>query len=596
MKYINEFHELMDKFPRRFGKEMQLTRKRVESFVEKYDHKSELVDFIISWEEENCKVDVNGIKQNVKLTPFQKYERSIVFGFYGNFKVFEPDSTGKLIEKNEYRRVIEDVFVMIGTGGGKSTNLSCMATSMQELSYLGKPDMYIGSCAYTISANLIKKIQQMLQLGNVENTYRFNVRSSGAIENSSEGALIKAMSREGDNFEGVEMACLIIDEVQLFKTGEYINNLKKNRSKRPNMLTYEITTNGFERGGYLDKRLDYLREINCGKISNDSIMSFIFENDSEEEVIKAYYDKDFDLIYKSNPNAGYCQSLDSIVGAIEEMIHDQSKEGVVFTKHFNIPQTRQSIYFTANECRSKKFDESILYDKPCFIGLDVAWTGNYTNDLTALTFRVHDLTNDQYYHLDYFFLPKHLKNDKDEYEDMIKLKSDYDGVDYQYFIDRGDVILVDYHKITEEFLIKFMIDVVKKYRLTPQKFGLDPNKASQIIQEFNKNMRDNKFCLEYRAEQKARNAPAIEKIKELRNEGKIHTNNELTEIHFAQTTAKIDGYGGIILECISPERNDMAIAHVASERAEFMFNQTIEKGNTATNYDLLINWWNNVSR
>jgi phage terminase large subunit-like protein len=592
MKYIRAFHKLMDKFPARFGKEMQNTRKRVEEFTEKYEHKSKLVDFIINWEEKNCKVDVNGIKKHVKLTPFQKYERSVVFGFYGKFKTFAPDAEGNLVEKEEFRRVVQDVFVMIGTGGGKSTNLSCMATSLQELCYLGKPDMYIGSCAYSISTNLIKKIQQMLQLGDVENAYRFNVRSSGAIENATEGALIKAMSREGDNFEGVEMACLIIDEVQLFKTGEYINNLKKNRSKRPNMLTYEITTNGFERGGYLDKRLEYLRDINCGSIKNDNVMSFIFENESEEEVIQAYYDKDFDVFYKSNPNAGYCQSLDSIINAVEEMINDQSKEGVVFTKHFNIPQTRQSIYFTANECLSRDFDEAVLYNKPCFIGLDVAWTAHYTSDLTALTFRVHDLKNDKYFHKDYFFLPKHFKNNNDEYEDMIKLKSDYDGVDYKYFIERGDVILIDHHKVTEDFLIEFMKKIVEKYGFRPQKFGVDPNKALTIMQEFNKNMADKKFCLEYRAEQKARNTPAIEQVKSLRNDGKVFTNNKLTEMHFAQTSAKIDNYGGIILESVSPDRTDMVIAHVASERAEFMFNLTTEKGNQLTNYELLIEWWN----
>lgn len=594
MKHINYFHDLMDKYPRRFGKEMWNARKRVEGFIEKYDHKSELVDFIISWEEANCKVDSDGIKGNVKLTPFQKYERSVVFGFYGNLKTISTGPNGELVEETTYRRVVQDVFEMVGTGSGKSTNLSCMAASVQELCYLGKPDMYIGSCSYSISSNLVKKVQQAINLCDPENEYRFSIRSNGVIENVTQNAIIKALSREGDNHEGVEAAFFIFDEVHLMKSSEYIDNLKKNRKKRPTMLCYEITTNGFERGGYLDKRLEYLREVNSGKVENDNVMAFIFENDSEEEVVEAYYNKDYDIFYKSNPNAGYCQSLETIITDVKNMLEDPSKEGVVFTKNFNIPQTRQSIYFSAAECRSLEFDESILKGKPCFIGLDVAWTAHYTNDLTAVTFRVHDTNNDKYYHKDFFFIPKWCRNEKDELEDMVKLKSDFDGIDYSYFIERGDVILVENHKITEEYLIQFMIEVVEELQMQPLKFGLDPNKATTIMSTFNSNMGDNKFCLEYRSEQKARNTPAIEKIKSCRNDGKIFTNNKLTEMHFAQTEAKIDGYGHIILENTSPGRKDMTIAYVAAERAEFMWNQTIEKGNEITNLELMKDYWNNV--
>lgn len=591
MKYIKEFHDLMDKYPRRFGKEMKNTRRRVEEFIEKYDHNDELIELIINYEEATVMIETASGMKPIKLTPFQKYQRSVVLGFFGNFDVIKPNESGELVTTKEYRRVCLEVFSMLGTGSGKSTDLSSMMLMFNELGILGKPEMYIGSCSFQISKGLILKIEEAINRSNgIENEYSFSIKSDGKIVNESRMSKIKAMSKEGDNFEGIEMAFLVIDEVHLFKDPEYINNMKKNRTKNPNMLTYEITTNGFVRGKYLDNRLEYLRKINSGEIENDDIMIFIFENDNEDEVIEAYYKKDYDVLYKSNPNAGYSQSLETIISAVKDALDDESKQSVLFAKHCNIPQTEDSIYFTASECQTHPFDESLMYGRYCFIGLDVAYTTNFTNDLTAITFRVHDLNDDSYYHLDQYFLPKHYLNEKGDYEDMIALKSKYDGIDYAQFIEDGYVTVIDNHEITEQDILDYVIETLEKYEMEPLKFGLDPNKASILKSTVNGSMKDPKFCLDYRSEQTKLVTPAIENVKEIRRQKKVYCNNKLTEMHFAQTNSRKDKNGYILLTNQAPARKDGVIAHMACERAEWMWNQTTDT-NGNSNFNHMKEYW-----
>lgn len=572
VNHINEYHKLMDKYPRRFGQEIHLARKRVEDiYLIKYDYKSNMVNFYINWLESNVHIPVEGGKpQLLKLTPMQKYLIGIIFGFYGNVSKKEVDENGNIIENVAYQRIIKDITMVIGSGSGKSTLLAGIAMLIQEMGIFGNPDVYIGSNAYTTSKQLFDKIKSMIDYAMTDTNYQIQ-SSVGTISNNTFNGKIKAMSSKGDTYEGIEPYMLIIDEVHLFKTPEYVNNLKKNATKRPDMFTFEITTQGFERGGYLDRRIEYLRQLNRQEVQNDREFAFIFENESEDEVIDAYYNEDYDIYYKSNPNAGYSQSLDAIHSSILDMMNDPSKKGVTFTKNFNIPQTKTNIYFSTKECESISFDESILYGKPCFLGLDVAWTRTPESDLSSFTIRVHDLYTDNIYKKDYYFLPKYWKQDDEKLVDMIGPKSQHDGIDYDYFIARNDIIVVDSWEITEDYLINFMIEKVVEFNLKPLKFGLDPNKAENIKLLFNANMEDKMFCLDYRSEKKVINTPMIEGMKEERNSKKVFTNNKLTEIHLSNTEVNEDNNGYKIFVNSSGTQKDGTISEVAAKSAEFVF-------------------------
>ena len=323
---------------------------------------------------------------------------------------------------------------------------------------------------------------------------------------------------------------------------------------------FEITTQGTQRLGYLDQKLITARKNLDGEIKNDRSQYFLYEQDSKEELIQAYEENDDDLLFKSNPNLGTTVTLESLKYKIKEMIDDPSLRTTTLTKNFNIPQNKENSYYSADECKAVEFDEEFMYNKPTFIGLDMAYTRNPTNDLTALTFCVVNPNNDNRYHLDYFFLPKSYYNEQQEEADMIKEKTVNDRVDYDYFAKRKEIIIVDDVEIRENYIISFITDVINKYNMHVIKFGVDPNKAENIIKHFNSKANDDKFCINFLAERKMWTFPIIEKSKYLRSKKQVFTNNKMTEINFANANAKYDSNNYIVLVNENAKRKDMGIA------------------------------------
>lgn len=275
------------------------------------------------------------------------------------------------------------------------------------------------------------------------------------------------------------------------------------------------------------------------------------------------------------------------------MIDDVSKRPVTLTKNFNIPQNSEVAYFTSIECRSKEFNKNIMHGKNVTIGLDVAYTYHYSNDLTALTFSYEDPFTKEEYFLDFFFLPKYYLDADGTQWDMISEKTNYDKVDYEYFIERGDLIIVDDTQITETFIINFIMQVIQEYNFNVLCFGLDPNKALYIKEHFQNIMKHDKyFLLDYRSEQTKYNTPIIENYKDKRKNGIIYTNNKLTEIHISNGIAKIDNNGYILFINEPGKRKDMLIAHMAARSAKYVWGVRKVKidddtGEIATNNELL---------
>lgn len=243
------------------------------------------------------------------------------------------------------------------------------------------------------------------------------------FEHKKTMALIRSMSSKGDNYEGIIPSVVIVDEIHAMKTSKYVDNLRKNRTKRRDMLVFEITTQGDVRQGYLDTKLEYARKVLNGDVKDDEKCFLIFENESMEEVFEANKEKDINIIKKSNPNVGVSQDPRTLFDLIQEMINDPSKRTITFTKNFNIPQNPEQSYYSMYECKSREFDEEYFKGKAVFLGLDMAYTRRPKNDLTAVTFMAINPNNDKIRHLDYFFLPKgYIDNEQKEHNDMVEQK------------------------------------------------------------------------------------------------------------------------------------------------------------------------------
>lgn len=568
MNYIQQYHDYIDKYPNRIPKTIKQRVPLDKKMMEKYTFQEKFVTSCINWIGYYCKlVDGENSGEPFIMTLPQKYAVSVIFGFWGDVKTMEFNELGEHTGFTvKFQRITKEALMMVASGFGKTTFVAAINTLILNVDSLFKdPKIFIGSNAHAQSRLCFDTTMKMIKL--TEFVDNFNFRPSlSEIENKENNGAMRAMSSKGDNHEGIVPAVIILDEIHAMKTGQYANDLKKS-TKRDDMLVFEITTQGRVRGGYLDNKLEVARKTLRGDVVDDSKQYFIWENESIDEVFEAYNNNNIDILFKSNPNLGIAQSPNILLQKIKDMLDDPSLRPATLTKNFNIPQNPASLYYSNEEIKSIEFDENYFYNKPVFIGLDVANTRRPNNDLTALTFCAIDPNTSERRHLDYFFLPKWYLDKEEKKQDMIFEKTNIDGVDYQYYIDRGDVILIDDVEIRQEHIINFIDEIIGMYNLNVFKFGIDPNRAELIIQHFNGALNDSRFCLNYLSEQTKFNTPVIETSKRLRGDQKVFTNNKLTEIHFANTMAKFNSNNYITFINNQSERKDMAIAHMAAYSA-----------------------------
>lgn len=469
--------------------------------------------------------------------------------------------------------------------------------------------------------NVIRKNKSLKKFASIR-------KSVGEIEIEEVNSKLIAMSSDGSNLEGIIPAVLIIDEIHEMKTSAYCDNLRKS-TKRDDFLIIEATTQGTVRSGYLDQRYNlaetYLSDQT--EVDDDRKLFVIFEQDSEEEIFDAYRSGNIQIWRKSNPSLSVAVSVTILKDKVTEMMNDPSKKVTTLTKNFNIPQNPITSFFSEVECRTKTFNEEIFMGSPVFLGLDMAYTRNPANDLTAFTMlMVNPYTNEEYYK-DVYFLPKWWEKEVRDGEtatiektDMVIAKSKVDTnvlynpkqnvYGYDLYAKRGDMVIVDEDLIeqlvsefgeqarcdttgiTEDFVKFYIAHLENKYRWTICKFGLDPNKAYKLkaFSETNIPSTDGKNpVIPFRMEDKKNSNPMIMATKDIRKQGKVYCNNKLTELHFASAIAKEDQWGNIIFTNSIYSRKDGVISHLAARSAYNVY--TTNKDTGADNLGRLKMWW-----
>lgn len=621
----------VEKHPQFYSKEIQLQVKLQREMLTKYDFLEDKGRKVCDWIEANCILtEGESAGERVRLMLWQKWIIYSIFCFYGWMDVEEFDENGHYIGvSNKYVRIVNDVFILIGSGNSKTTFTAFIILYiMYHRKVLPSPKIYIGSNAYKQSKLCFDVVRKIIKR-NPELDVLATIRQSiGEIEVEETNAKLNAMSSTGDNYEGIIPAFLVIDEVHAMPTSAYADNLRKS-TKRSDKLIFEITTEGTCRGGYLDQRKELAVNLLNNKTEEKDYRKFfaIYRQESEQEIFDAYRNGDISILRKSNPALGIAVSVEEVKDKIKAMMNDPKQKVITLTKIFNIPQNPITSYFSEIECRTKPFNEDIFYDAPVFLGLDMAYTRNPANDLTALTMLVvNPFTNEEYVK-DIYFLPKWWEQETRENgqvivmtKDMVIEKSKCDTnilynpkqnvYGYQLYADRGDVVIVDEDLIeqlvsefgeqarcdttgiTEDFVKFYIAHLELKYRWTICKFGLDPNKAYKLkaFSETNIPSTDGKNpVVKFRMEEKKISNPIIIATKDIRKQGKVFCNNKLTELQFASVIAKEDQYGAIIFTNPTYSRKDGVISELAARSAYNVY--TTNKDTGSDNLDRLKAWW-----
>lgn len=623
-----EYLEYADKHPNEFGEKMKLLFKRQRKMLTIYDFLEERGAKAVNWIEKFCILtEGENAGKPVKLLLWQKWFIYSILCFYGNLEVESFDDEGRYVGRTfKYSRIVNDVLLVVASGNAKTTLVGFLNTYFMFSNEFPSCKIYIGSNAYKQSRICFDTTINIIRHNKALKNNAHIRASIGEAEVERNNSRLTAMSSDGSNLEGIIPAVLVIDEIHEMKDSSYADNLRKS-TKRDDFLVLETTTQGTVRGGYLDERIELatntLRESTS--VEDFRKLFVIYEQDSVEEIKP----DDIMVCKKSNPSLGIAVSVPMLKQKIIEMINDERKKVVNLTKNFNIPQNPITSYFTKNECQAKEFDESIFYNAPVFLGLDMAYTRTPESDLPCLEMMVVNPFTEEEYCKDIYFLPKYweketrLPNGEVQVEklDMIKYKSKEDSnilynerqkiYGYQLYADRGDVVIVDEDLIaqlvsefgedarmdcsgiTEQFILFYLAHLEIKYNWIVCKFGLDPNKASYIQSQSDLCIptTDGKApTIKFRMEDKKNSNPIIESTKEKRDRQLVYNNNRLSELHFASCQAKEDSNGYIMFTNAQREKKDGVIANLCARSA---YNVWINNKDTGMmNRANLEAWWN----
>lgn len=629
-KIRSPFHEYLkyaDEHPHEFNEEMKLLFKRQKKMLKMFDFVAERGKKCCDWIEKYCVLtEGQNAGEPVKLLLWQKWLYYSILCFYGNIEAETFDVDGKYVgKKTKYSRIVNDVLLVIATGNSKTTTLGFFnAYVMFNPSEFPSAKIFIGSNSYKQSKRCFDTTKKIIAANKILRSYASIRNSQGQIEIEQCNTELVAMSSDGTNLEGIIPAVLEIDEIHEMKNSAYADNLRKS-TKRDDFLIIETTTQGTVRGGYLDQRIELaentLRERN--DVEEYRKLFVIYKQDNEQEI----YSNDVQVLKKSNPSLSVAVSVPILKDKIIEMINDPAKRIINLTKNFNIPQNPITSYFSERECKTKAFDEKLLYGAPIFLGFDMAYTRNPNNDLTALELlMVNPFTNEEYCK-DIYFLPKYWEHEVKDYEnveivreDMAIVKSKEDSnilynpkqekYGYKLYAKRGDVVIVDEELIetlvqefgeqarcdctgiTEEFVEYYVAHLELKYNWTLCKIGLDPNKFSKGEAFFNENVvsLDGKYpVVKFKMEDKKNSNPIILSTKDIRARQLVYNNNKLSELHFAAAQAKQDQYGNITFTNSQRERKDGVIINLAARSAYNVFINNKDTG--ASNLEMLKRWW-----
>ena len=596
--------------------------------LEIYDFVEDKGRICCEWIEKFCVLtEGENAGKPVRLMLWEKWWIYSILCFYGDLDVESFDNEGNYVGNKKKRvRIVNDALLVVATGNAKTSLLGFLNAYFLFGKEFPSCKIYIGSNSYKQSKICFETTKNVF-LRNPKLRTKAKIRASvGEIEVERNHAKLTAMSSDGSNLEGIIPAVLEIDEIHEMRDSAYADNLRKS-TKREDFLIIETTTQGTVRGGYLDERIELATKTLSDQNEVENYRKFfaIFEQDNEDEVFNL---TDVNVLKKSNPSLGVAVSVQLLKDKIVEIKNDEKRRVVNLTKNFNIPQNPITSYFTEAECRTKPFNEDIFFNAPVFLGMDMAYTRNPTNDLTCLEILMVDpFTNDEYCK-DIYFLPKYWEDEvKDEDElnivvrDMVREKSKLDSnilynpkqnkYGYQLYARRGDVVIidedlvetlvnefgenarVDMTGVTEEFVIYYIAFLEKKFNWTICKFGIDPNKASKIVAYGDSNipsMDGKKPMIKFRMEDKRNSNPIILSTKDIRKQGKVYNNNKLSELHFASAQAKEDRFGNITFVNPMYSRKDGVIANLASRSAYNVF--TTNKDTGTSNLEHLKEWWN----
>lgn len=286
------------------------------------------------------------------------------------------------------------------------------------------------------------------------------------IRNRAKNITVFRLSAKTQNKDGFNISKTFLDESHDMESDEIAEACWRGMSSKDEPLFLNCTTQGFVAEAYLDKKIQYAKDVLDGIRDDPHIMVFLYEQDSEQEVWQ-----DEASWEKSNPSIRYgVKKAAKLRRDIEVAKSDKGARIHLLCKDFNIKQNSAQGWLAAEDYgyTQEVHDLEEFRGAFCLAAVDLAETTDLTN-CKLLFMRPDDPTKYVYSH---YWLPESKLTDSSDKAA---------GAKYQEWARDGFATICPGTMTDTAAVADWLADLKRRYNIRILKCGYDVRFSKDFI-------------------------------------------------------------------------------------------------------------------
>ena len=378
------------------------------------------------------------------------WEKAVIEAFYSFKRV-----------KNGFRR-FKKLILLIARKNGKST--FCAALSFAEFIIGNAGSDIICSSNDDAQANLIfEEIANMREMFDAKG--KRTHKNLKGIFNKKNKSTIKKLSDKTRNKEGRNIEFAILDESHEMVDNVIAKSIEQSQSIKDEPIFINITTEGFVDDGYLDKELKYAREVLRGDREDDTLLAWLYTQDSELEIYQ-----DEMSWKKANPSLGTVKKWDYLRDQLRKAQAEKSERVFTLSKDFNFKQNNAEAWLMEQDIvNNLEFD---IEDLRGAVGIG-ATDLSETTDLTSAKVLIMRPNDRIKYFIQHYFIP----------ECKVEQGSHEDKKNYLEWAKQGLITICPGNEVDYSDVVAWYVSLYKKYNIFVFKAGYDRWNAKSYVKE-----------------------------------------------------------------------------------------------------------------
>lgn len=290
------------------------------------------------------------------------------------------------------------------------------------------------------------------------------------IRNEMKNITVFRLSSKTQNKDGFNIDKTYLDESHDIDEengqSEIAEACWRGMSSKEQPLFMNCTTQGFNRGCYLDKKIEFAKAVISGEVEDIHFLPFLYEQDSEAEVWQ-----DETSWEKSNPSIRYgVKKVAKLQRDIETARRDNATRVHMLCKDFNIPQNTAAAWLMLEDY---DYPQEVL-DLEAFRGcwalaaVDLAETTDLTN-CKLLFMRPND---NRKYIFSHYWIPSSKLDSSDDANA---------GAEYKKWAREGYMTICDGNDNDLALVADWIAEMKDRYNIRVLKCGYDVRFAREFI-------------------------------------------------------------------------------------------------------------------